>query len=211
MARLRAMLAELRMARLHAMVAELRMARLRVIVATASGVLAWCAVALGAPALAQPAQPGQPQPGPPAAVTPSITVDPGQPGATPHWTITVPAEYCGGYRVGDGVYVSPEAPLAMPTALPDGTALFAGEPAAVDSVNGALRIAPGPGLVHTMICVAGPQSLNVELLPEAGFALPSDPGDYAVDVWTGADPSPISLSFTVPAAADTTEPPASDN
>src|SRR5690348_12786357 len=95
-------------------------------------------------ATASLAQPAAPQP-----VTPSVTVDPDQPGATPHWTITLGAGYCGGYQVGDGVYLSPQAPLSLPATMPDGSALFAGQPAAVDWVNGALRIAPGAGLVQS--------------------------------------------------------------
>jgi hypothetical protein len=131
---------------------------------------------------------------------PSLSVDPLQPGATPHWTITIGAQYCGGYKIGDGVYVSPEPPLALPSAIPDGSALFAGQPGAVDWVNGTLRIGPGPGLMQSMICMAGQRPLNIELLPTAGFALPADPGDYALDVWTGADPTPMNLPFSVPAA-----------
>ena len=32
-----------------------------------------------------------------------MAVDPLQPGATPHWTISIGAEYCGGYKIGEGV------------------------------------------------------------------------------------------------------------
>jgi hypothetical protein len=133
---------------------------------------------------------------------PSVGVDPLQSGATPHWTITLGAEYCGGFKVGDGVYVSPEPPLALPAAIPDGSALFADQPGSVDWVNGALRIAPAAGLVQSMICMAGQRPLKVELLPSAGFNLPTDAGDYALDVWTGADATPQRLSFSVPAADD---------
>jgi|SRR5579864_536084 len=190
------------------------MRRSRILVAIGSGLCA-ASLFLAAPAAAQP-QPtgpgaGQPQPLPPApaSVTPSLAVDPDQAGATPHWTITLGAAYCGGYRIGDGVYVSPEPPLALPSSMADGSTLFAGQPAAVDFVNGALRIAPGQGLVLSMICVAGQRPLKVELLPEAGFDLPSDPGDYAVDVWTGADPTVMSLAVSVP-ASDSDSPPPSD-
>jgi hypothetical protein len=54
-----------------------------------------------------------------------------------------------------------------------------------------------------MICIAGQRPLNVELMPSAGFSLPDGPGDYAVDVWTGADPTVTSLTFTLPAPDDT--------
>jgi hypothetical protein len=140
-------------------------------------------------------------------VTPSLGIDPDQLGATPHWTITIGAQYCGGFRIGDGVYVSPEAPLALPSTLPDGSVLFDGQPASVDWVNGALRVGPGQGLARSMICMAGDRPLSVELLPQAAFGLPADPGDYAVDVWTGANPTPLNLVFTAPAAD---QPPATD-
>jgi hypothetical protein len=187
---------------------------MRLVVGIAIGILAG-GVWLGGPALAQPARPGQPpgqpQPAPVATVTPAITVDPNQVGATPHWTITIGAAYCGGYRVGDGVYLSPEPPLALPSTLPDGSALFSGQPASVDWINGALRIGPGAGLVQSMICMVGQRPLNIELLPEAGLALPADPGDYAVDVWTGADSTPVTLSFTVPGPDDSAATSAPEN
>jgi hypothetical protein len=150
--------------------------------------IAWglLSVAFASPVLAQP--------------LPALVVDPLQPGATPHWTISIGASYCGGYKIGDGVYVSPEPPLALPSSIPDGSVLFAGQPGAIDWVNGTLRIGPGPGLVQSMICMAGQRQLNVELLESAGFVLPTDPGNYALDVWTGADPTPVNLPFTVPSA-----------
>jgi hypothetical protein len=168
------------------------MAKLRLGVLIASGLIG-AALYASAPAQAQPA----PQPVTPAQVTPSVEVDPEAPGTTPHWTITLGAEYCGGYRVGDGVYVSPEPPLSPPTSVAEGSVLYSGQPAAVDWINGALRISPGPGLVQSMVCMAGQRPLKVELLPEAGFELPDAPGDYAVDVWTGANPTPMNLSFTL--------------
>ena len=169
--------------------------RARLIGALATLVIALCA---GPSALAQPAPP---EPLPPPALTPSIEVDPNQLGATPHWTITIGATYCGGYRIGDGVYVSPEAPLALPSSMPDGSVLFAGQPAAVSHVDGAtLRVGPAPGQAQSMLCMPGDRPLTVELLPEAGFTLPTDAGDYAVDVWTGADPTPQNFTFSVPAA-----------
>lgn len=171
------------------------MRALRLTVTIASGLLA-CAVLFGTTALAQP------QPAPNPTVFPSISADPDQPGATPHWTITIGAEYCGGYRVGDGVYLRPEPPLALPASLTDASVLFAGQPSSTDRTNGVLRVAPAPGLVQSMICLQGQRPLQIELLPEAGFALPDAPGDYALDVWTGADATPISLVLTVPADSD---------
>jgi hypothetical protein len=154
--------------------------------------------------------PAQPQPVvTPATVTPSLAVDPDIPGATPHWTITLGAAYCGGYRIGDGVYVSPEPPLAVPASVADGSTLFAGQPATatIDPVTGALRIGPGPGLVQSMICMTGQRALKVELLPDAGVGLPGDPGDYVVDVWTGTDPTVMKLGVTVPASDSDFPPP----
>jgi hypothetical protein len=139
----------------------------------------------------------QPQTVAPTAVTPSLSVDPDQPGAMPHWTITLAAEYCGGYRVGDGVYLAPEPPLMIPTSMPPDSVLFAGQPASLDRVGAALRVGPGPGQVQSMICAPGSRALTVDVLPTAGFSLPADPGQYTVDAWTGADQTPVSLSFDV--------------
>src|SRR5690348_4620869 len=122
------------------------MTRLRLGVVIASGLIG-AALWVSAPAQAQP----QPQPVTPAPVTPSLAVHPDELGATPHWRIRLGAEYCGGYRIGDGVYVSPEPPLALPSSVVDGSGLYSGQPASVNWVNGALRIGPGPGLVQSMI------------------------------------------------------------
>ena len=70
--------------------------------------------------LAQPAQ------------APSLTFDPMSPQATNvHWTITLSAPYCGGFRIGDGVYVQPEPPLALPADVPADAVLFNGQAADV--------------------------------------------------------------------------------
>jgi len=173
------------------------MRRLSLIVA--AGLLT---VALGGPGRALAQGPPQPQPGAPTTVQPSISVDPDQPGATPHWQFTLAPTYCGGYRIGDGVYVSPEAPLALPSTVSSDAVLFAGQPASVDTATGALRVNPAPGLAQSMVCMTGPRALVVDVLPEAGLSLPNDPGQYAVDVWTGADPTPITLSFQVASPDD---------
>ena len=157
------------------------------------------------------------QSAPPASPAPSVSVDPNLPGASPHWTITLFAQYCGGYRTGDGVYVRPEAPLAVPLSLPAGSVLFAGEPASVTQVGTALRIAPAPGLAQSMICMPGDRPLSLELLPQAGFALPSSSGTFALDLWTGAQPTPVTVAFdvlsqdTATPDADTDTPPSDDN
>jgi hypothetical protein len=134
-----------------------------------------------------------------AQMTPGVVVDPDQAGATPHWTVTLSAPYCGGYRIGDGVYLRPEAPLGLPDAPPpDGSVLFQGQPGSVSVVGDALRISPAPGTLFSQVCVSGERPLSVEVLPEAGLSLPANAGSYAVDLWTGANPEPAVLPFDVP-------------
>jgi hypothetical protein len=135
-------------------------------------------------------------------VTPSVVVDPDQTSATADWSITIPAQYCGGYRIGDGVYISPEAPITLPSPVPDGSVMFAGQPAEVDEINGAWRVSLAPGIAQSMICMPDDRPLTIELTPQAGVTLPDSPGTYAVDVWTGANPTPMTLQFDVPADAD---------
>jgi len=149
-----------------------------------------------------------PQPAPAPLANPSVAVDPNQPGATPHWTITLFEPYCGGYRIGDGVYLSFESPMTTPTNPPDGSLLFAGQPASVSRVGDALRVAPSPGTLWSMICAPGDRSLTLELLPPAGVTLPDAAGTYALDYWTGANLTPNTLSFDVP---DPTDGSSSDN
>jgi hypothetical protein len=113
-----------------------------------------------------------------------------------HWTLSLTAHYCGGFQVGDGVYLQPEAPLALPDSVPADGVLFAGQAADVSLDNGVLRVAPSPEIAHSMICMQGDRPLTVELLPSLGLTNP-DPGTYAVDVWTGAQTTPVSLPVTV--------------
>jgi hypothetical protein len=97
------------------------------------------------------------------------------------------------------VYLRPEPPLSLPDAVPDGSVLFQGQPASVTFTGEALRIGPGPGTVFSQVCVQGDRQFIVELLPDAGLALPGDPGTYAVDLWTGADPAQVvTVTFDVP-------------
>src|SRR5947209_1908426 len=143
-----------------------RLARVRYGIGLAAGLLA-----LGISTAAAQPQPPQPVPAAPAPVIPTVAIDPDQPGAMPHWTVTIGAEYCGGYRIGDGVYVKPEAPLALPATVAADGVLFAGQPASVAIVHGVLRVSPGVGLIQSMICIAGQRPLQVELLPSAGLGL----------------------------------------
>jgi len=113
-----------------------------------------------------------------------------------HWTVQLAARYCGGYQIGDGVYLQPEAPLALPDQVPAEDVLFASNAADVSLQSGVLRVAPSPDLARSMICTQGDRPFSVELLPALGLSNP-DPGTYTVDVWTAANPTPQPLSFTV--------------
>ena len=113
-----------------------------------------------------------------------------------HWTVQLAARYCGGYQIGDGVYLQPEAPLALPDQVPAEDVLFASNAADVSLQSGVLRVAPSPDLARSMICTQGDRPFSVELLPALGLSNP-DPGTYTVDVWTGANPTPQPLTFTV--------------
>jgi hypothetical protein len=128
---------------------------------------------------------------------PGLVVEPDQPGASAHWTVSLTAPYCGGYGIGDGVYVRPEPPLTLPDALPDGSVLFQGRPASASIVGDAVRIGPAPDTVFAQVCQTGERPLTVELLADAGLALPAEPGSYAVDVWTGARPDVTVLPVEV--------------
>jgi hypothetical protein len=129
----------------------------------------------------------------------SLAVDPPIAGQTPHWTLQLSAPYCGGYQIGDGVYLRPEPPLALPKVVPDGSVLFQRQAASVTLTPEALRISPGPDTLFSQVCLPGESQFTVDLLAEAGLALPAEPGTYAVDLWTGAAPSQVvTLSFEVP-------------
>jgi hypothetical protein len=129
----------------------------------------------------------------------SLVVEPAVPGQSVHWTLELSAPYCGGFRIGDGVYLHPEPPLSLPDQVPDGSVLFQGQPASVTFISDSMRIGPAPGTLFSQVCVQGERQFTVELLPDAGLALPGEPGTYAVDLWTGADPSQVvTLTFDVP-------------
>jgi hypothetical protein len=75
-----------------------------------------------------------------------LAVDPPVAGQTPHWTLELSAPYCGGYRIGDGGYIRPEPPMALPQAVPDGSVLFQRQPASATLTREALRIAAERGV-----------------------------------------------------------------
>jgi hypothetical protein len=135
------------------------------------------------------------------AQSPSIAFDPTSAQATGvHWTITLSAPYCGGFRIGDGVYVQPEPPLALPADVPAAAVRFNGQPADVSLTDGVLRVAPSHTLAQSMLCQAGDRQFTVELLDSLGLTNP-DAGDYAVDVWfgPGSDETPQQLPITIDA------------
>ncbi len=133
------------------------------------------------------------QPAPPA----SITLDPSSPLATDvHWTVTLSAPYCGGFRIGDGVYLQPEAPLALPTDVPSGAVLFDGQPADVALQGDVLRVAPSLALAQPQFCQAGSRPFTIELLGALGLTNPGA-GDYAVDVWLGSGGATLKLPVTI--------------
>jgi len=142
------------------------------------------------------AQPGQ---------SPSIAVDPPTAQATGvHWTITLSAPYCGGFRIGDGVHLQPEPPLALPADVPAEAVLFNGQPADVALQAGVLRVAPSHTLAQPMFCQRGDRQFTVELLGSLGLTNP-DAGEYAVDIWFGpaaaSPPQQVPITIDAPLAA----------
>jgi hypothetical protein len=124
---------------------------------------------------------------------PSIALDPTSAQATGvHWTITLSAPYCGGFRIGDGVYLQPGPPLALPADVPAEAVLSNGQPADVSLQAGVLRVAPSHTLAQSMICQTGERQFTVELLGALGLTNP-DAGDYAVDVRLGSGGTPQTL------------------
>jgi hypothetical protein len=139
------------------------------------------------------------------ATSPSLTFNPASPHATDvHWIVTLSAAYCGGVRIGDGVYIKPEPPLALPATVSPDTVLFDGRPAEVVLQAGVLRVTPSRTLAQSMLCLPRDQPFTVELVGSLGLANP-DAGDYAVDVWigSGSRPQRLPVTIAVPAAAQT--------
>jgi hypothetical protein len=133
------------------------------------------------------------------ATSPTITFDPVSPHASGvHWIVTLSAPYCGGVRIGDGVYIKPEAPLSLPGTVAADAVLFDSKPADVALQSGVLRVRPSPTLAQSMICLPGDQLFTVELLSSLGLANPGA-GDYAVDVWIGSGSTPARLPITIAA------------
>ncbi|HEX8966256.1 MAG TPA: hypothetical protein VF937_00145 [Chloroflexota bacterium] len=135
----------------------------------------------------------------------SVAVDPNTPQTSNvHWTISLSAPYCGGYQIGDGVFIEAEAPLAFPDPAPADAVLFAGEPAQVSQTNGVLQVSPAASLARSMICMQGDRPFTIELLPSLGLSNP-DPGSYAIDVWVGSGSQPVQLPVTIDDPAPSAE------
>src|SRR5579884_3860659 len=87
----------------------------------------------------------------------SLNFDPATAGATNvRWTVSLSAPYCGGYRVGDGVHIAPEAPLSLPATVPAEDVVFAGNAAVVSmDASGALVVSQSPRVVRSQVCMQG--------------------------------------------------------
>ena len=137
----------------------------------------------------------------------SVALDPSAAHASNvHWTFSLSAGYCGGWQIGNGVFIQPETPLSFADPVPSDAVLFAGQAADVSIQNGVLQVAPAAGLAHSQICTQGDRQFTVELLPSLGLTNP-DAGTYVVDVWTGTNPSMQQLPVTVddPPTSDTSD------
>jgi hypothetical protein len=131
-----------------------------------------------------------------------VSVDPSTAQASGvHWTVQLAAPYCGSYRLGDGVHIQPQAPLAFPETVPSDGVLLGGQPAQAALSDGVLVVSPAPGLARSLICMPGEQPLTVELLPSLGMANP-DAGSYVVDVWLGSSSTAVQLPVTVDAQSE---------
>jgi hypothetical protein len=126
---------------------------------------------------------GQPAPAPAAW---SVALDPpAAHAAGVRWTISLSANYCGGYDIGDGVFIQPEAPFAFPDPVAADGVLFEGGAADVHLENGVLRVVPSSDRLWSQVCIQGERPLTVELQPSVGLTNP-DAGTYDVGVWIGA-------------------------
>jgi len=107
------------------------------------------------------------------------------------------ATYCGGYRIGDGVYIQPEAPLSLPATVPPGGVSFAnGSADATVDDNGVMRVVPGADRAWAQFCAAGERPFTIELLPALRLTNP-DPGSYTIDVWIGSGSTPVQLAIDI--------------
>jgi hypothetical protein len=133
----------------------------------------------------------------------SLAINPTTAGATNvDWTISLSAPYCGRFRIADGVFIQPEAPLAFPDPVPSEDVMFDDGTAIASVQNGVLQVQPSPDRLWPQICAAGDRPFSVELLPSLGLTNP-DPGSYAVDVWLGSGSTPTQLPVDVQASAGT--------
>jgi hypothetical protein len=127
-----------------------------------------------------------------------LAVNPAPDGAAT-WVITLDAPYCGGFRVGDGVYLQLLDAFSWPDTVPTDAVSFADGPAliALDQVAGVLQVSPAPGRIWAQFCVdGGTVPLTVTLAPSLGLDRPSD-GQQALQVWTSESPVPVVLAASV--------------
>jgi hypothetical protein len=118
----------------------------------------------------------------------SAMVDPSTANASGvHWTLLLSAHYCGGYNLGDGVHIEPEAPIALPVPVPSDSVLLDGLAAVPSADNGVLSVLPAPDRLWSQVCLQGERPLTIDLLPDMGMTNPSA-GTYAVDVWIDSGP-----------------------
>ena len=106
------------------------------------------------------------------------------------WVVTLDVPYCGGYAVGDGVYLELLDSFTWPDTVQPGSVSFADGPANVslDRMSGVLQVKPAAGRIWAQFCLAnGTVPLTVMLAPSLGLAAPND-GDEALEVRTPSSP-----------------------
>ena len=115
------------------------------------------------------------------------------------WVLQLPVQFCGGPRIGDAIYIQAVAPLTMPSAVAPGSVVVAEQPADATVQGDTLRVTLPTGVAWPMICIAGLQPLEVDLLP--AFGLDATGVDTpTLQVWTGLAPTPQSVIATPPGA-----------
>lgn len=170
----------------------------------ATSLLISLSLALLLPLAASAADPAVAPPDQPILISapanaPSIRLDPTTAGAQDvAWTITLHAQYCGGYRIGAYVEIAPQWNGALPAAISADNVTFAGGEAAVTQVGDALRISPAPGRVWAQYCTEGMVAFDITIAAPAGMSNPATAGAYQVDVSTESAPTaiPVNVSIT---------------
>ncbi len=111
------------------------------------------------------------------------------------WVLQLPVQMCGGPRIGDAIYIQAVDPLAMPGAVAPGSVVVAEQPADATVQGDTLRVALPTGVAWPMVCIAGLQPVEVDLLPV--FGLDATGVDTpTLQVWTGLAPTPQTVIAT---------------